>query len=507
MRFRFSKRAILMLGAMSVAAVLLGNHYFSQPRALAVGEVPIAFWAWRTNVPSEVEIHQAFAATKAQTLFLRTGQYDLATGALQRIRPVSGQLPASVELHLVYNGTREFLRGWEQLEPSAIAASIADTFRADLVRANNDHARVVGLQLDFDAPTRLLPKYATTLRRLRELLPPNIKLSITGLPTWANSQDLNAALAAVDFWIPQCYGTTIPTHVSQRIPISSPSDVARTIRQMRQLDKPFYAGLSAYSYAILYAKEGGLLELRGDLDPAWAAHNASLELIERQTFKGEASTSEMRYVYRAKSDVVLDGLIIQAGESLVFDLPSAASLRASARAVRENAGENLLGICVFRVPMVNDETTLSLGEMAAALTDTPTKVATALTLQRGANHQLQLRAANIGTASTMLSDEALTIDLAIPAGSFNGVVNLAGFAAYETLCRRPGMNDAQPCSERRANVLRLRARAWKPDSVATMTLDVKDELPATLAVVVTTRVNDGRIEQEAFEIALQKSEK
>jgi hypothetical protein len=230
---RLSKRTILLLSAMSFALCLWGNHYFRQPRVLAVSEVPIAFWAWRTNAPSEAEINKAFAATNAQTLFLRAGQFDLAKGALQRIRPVSGPLPASVELHLVYNATRPFLRGWEQLEPSTIAASVADTFRADLVRASNDHARVVGLQLDFDAPTRLLPQYATTLQRLRELLPPNIKLSITGLPTWANSSDLKAMLATVDFWIPQCYGTTIPTHVNQRIPISSPTDVARRIVWMQ----------------------------------------------------------------------------------------------------------------------------------------------------------------------------------------------------------------------------------------------------------------------------------
>ncbi len=492
---------------MTVVAALLGNHYFTQPRVLAVSEVPIAFWSWRTNAPSEAEINQAFTATKAQTLFLRAGQFDLTNDALRRIRPVSGELPASIAVHLVYNATRDFLRGWEHLEPSAIAANIADTFRADVARASNHRTRVAGLQLDFDAPTRLLPQYATTLRRLRELLPPSIKLSITGLPTWAHSQDINAVLAAVDFWIPQCYGTNIPTHLSQRIPISSPTDVARTIRNVRRLNKPFYAGLSAYSYAILYAQEGGLLELRGDLDPAWAAHNPSLELVERQAFKDAASVSEMRYVYRAKSEIVLNGLIIKTGESLMFDLPSAESLRASARAVRENAGEKLLGICVFRVPMEADETTLSAGEIAAALNDTPAKVATTLTLQRLPGQQWQLRAENTGTASTFLHEEALTLDLNLPAGSFKEVVSLAGFAAYETLCRNPGTNDLQPCSERRANVLRLSARAWKPDSVATLTLRVKEELPTTLAAVMTTCVNDGRIEQETFALVPQQREK
>jgi hypothetical protein len=233
----------------------------------------------------------------------------------------------------------------------------------------------------------------------------------------------------------------------------------------------------------------------------------SLALVERQTFKGEATTSEMRYVYRAKSDVVLDGLIIKAGESLVFDLPSAESLRASARAVRENAGEKLLGICVFRVPMENDETTLSAGEIAAALTDTPTKAATAITLQRNAQQQLQLRAENIGMASAMLQADALTIDLNLPAGSFRAVTRNAGFSGYETLCRLSENDEPRPCSERRANVLRLKARAWKPESMAVITFEANGDLPATVSAVVTTHVNDGRIERERFALQIQNSEK
>jgi hypothetical protein len=506
MRFQLPTQASLMLGAMSVIAVLLGQYYFSRPRVLAVSEVPIAFWAWRTQAPDRAEVQKAFAATKAKTLFLRAGQFDLVNGAVQRIRPVSGALPSSIELHLVYNGTRNFLRAWEGIEANTLAQVITETYRADVARAHNDQAQITGLQLDFDVPTRLLPLYAQTLTRLRELLPPNTKLSITGLPTWVTTNDIKAVLAAVDFWIPQCYGTNLPDHITKRIPISSPQEVARTITRVRRLNKPFYAGLSAYSYAILYAKDGSLVELRGDLDPAGAAHNTNLELIERQTFKGEGSASEMRYVYRAKSDVVLDGLIIQAGEILVFDVPSAASLRASARAVRENAGEALLGICVFRLPMENDETTLSSSEIAAALMDTQTKVATAITLKNSPNQQLTLRAENIGAARAMLSEDALTIDLNIPAGSINGVTSLAGFTAYETLCRQPGREPAWPCSERRANVIRLKARAWKPDSTAAIRLSMKEALPAALSVDVTTRVNDGRIDREAFELQLQNSE-
>lgn len=356
--------AVLLL---LLSATLAWSFYAPKPRPLAVGEVPIAFWAWRTEAPTKADVNAAVRKTNAKTLFLRAGQMDYDQGQIKRIRAVTGQLPRTMELHLVYNGTRKLLAELERIEAVSLARSLAETYNVDVEQASRDQAQIAGLQLDLDVPTRLLPRYAALLAELRQRLAPNTKLSITGLPTWANHHELDAVLAAVDFWIPQCYGAEIPAHLTKRIPISSPTDVARTITKVRQLGKPFYAGLSAYSYAILYARDGSLMELRGDLDPARAAQNKSLALIERQTFKGEASTSEMRYVYRANSDVVLDGLIIRAGESLVFDLPSAETLRASARAVRKNAGAALLGICVFRLPSSNDETTLSVGEMVAAL--------------------------------------------------------------------------------------------------------------------------------------------
>ncbi len=501
----FARRTLLTaVFLLLLSATIAWSFYVPKPRPLAVSEVPIAFWAWRTEAPTEADLQNVALKTNAKTLFLRAGQIEYDNGQLKRIRAVTGQLPRAMELHLVYNGTRQLLRELERIEAAALATAITETYNLDLEQAGRDQAQIVGLQLDLDVPTRLLPRYAALLAELRQRLSPKTKLSITGLPTWANDHELEAVLAAVDFWIPQCYGAEIPAHLSQRIPISSPADVARTITKVRRLGKPFYAGLSAYSYAILYAKDGGLLELRGDLDPAWAAHHPSLELIERQTFKGAASASEMRYVYRAKGEAVVDGLIIKAGESVVFDLPSAESLRASARAVRENAGEQLLGICVFRVPSSGDETTLSVGEMAAALLDTHTQVATNLQLKHSAN-QLQIVAQNTGTASAILSEDALTIEIAVPAGSVGGVISLDGFGSYQTLCRRTETDEAWPCSERRANVIRLQARAWKPDSRAVMALRINRTLPETLGAKVTTRVNDGRVEKEELTTQIQPS--
>jgi hypothetical protein len=486
-----------------ITTLFVTNVFFTgKPRVLAVDEVPVAFWAWRIQTPSDDEIGSAFSKTHAKILFLHAGQIDLSDGIAKRIRPVSGKFPTTAETHLVYNGTRAFLTNFEQTDIDAIAETIAENFRADQMRAQSDEANVNGIQLDLDIPTRLLPRYAHLIQRVRKLLPADTTLSITGLPTWADSAYIHEVLDEVDFWIPQCYGLTIPKFVEEKIPVSSANEVARIIAKVRLLNKPFYAGLSAYSYAILYARDGSLLELRGDIDPALAGQNADLELVESGTFGRDNRDSQMRYVYRAKNDLVLDGLIIGAGESLVFDLPSAASLRASAKAVRENAGEKLLGICIFRLPTVDDKTTLDVGAITAALLDTQADVSTALSMTSDSSG-LTLHAENTGTASSMLGEKAMTLDLKVPAGSINGVIGITGFSSYETLCSIG--SKVQPCSHARANVLRVRSSAWKPGTTASITLRYRGNIPETLAAEITNQVNDGRVVREQYNLATRNN--
>ena len=115
------------------------------------------------------------------------------------------------------------------------------------------------------------------------------------------------------------------------------------------------------------------------MDPATLAADSNLELIEQRPFplpaqfvtsaNGAGASGEWRYVYRARADGVTDGLAMHAGDLLVVDVPSAESLRLSARIVRELAGEKLLGICVFRLPAGGDPATLNVAQVATALAD------------------------------------------------------------------------------------------------------------------------------------------
>uniref|UniRef100_UPI001F156C72 DUF3142 domain-containing protein n=1 Tax=Pseudomonas viridiflava TaxID=33069 RepID=UPI001F156C72 len=48
---------------------------------------------------------------------------------------------------------------------------------------------VVGIQIDFDARTQYLHEYADFLRDLRQRLPAELRLSITGLMDWSSNAD------------------------------------------------------------------------------------------------------------------------------------------------------------------------------------------------------------------------------------------------------------------------------------------------------------------------------
>jgi hypothetical protein len=495
------------------------------PRALAVGEVPIAFWSWRADAPAEEDVERAAREAHARTLFIRAGQLDYEGGEVRRVRAVGGCFPRALELQLVYNATPSLLEEFERIGEQALAAKAVETFARDRGRASRDGARVAGLQLDLDVPTRQLSRYARVLKFVREQLPKDARLSITGLPTWMDSAELPAVLGAVDFWIPQFYGAAIPERLDRLQPISSPRGVVRSVGRARELGRPFYAGLAAYGYALLYARDGKLLRLRGDLDPSLAARDENLELIERRAFESqqaefagdvEAPTrgetpGEWRYVYRVREDGVIDGLVVRAGEHIVLDVPGSAGLRASVRGVREQAGPLLLGICIFRLPERGDQTTLSIPQVSSALADEDATAATRVSIERGGaevgnelSNQMLLTATNTGAAGSLLGDDALVVLLSVPRGSVRGVASLDGFSSFETLCEgasnrfrasvEAGSNAPElcPCSPARASVVRLRARAWMGGAVARARISFEGDAPETFAANIRMQTDDGR---------------
>ena len=176
---------------------MLALLLFAAAPAAAEGIVRAAdydsYWLW-AGVKARPELD------KAKTIYLLQGEVgaDRANGAVH-LKAQGGAAPGphAPALWLAYR-VRSLDWGPE------IAAAISH--RLALWRA--EPGRVIGVQMDFDASTRGLKNYAAFLRALRQTLPADCALSVTGLMDWASQaspEDLDDLSGTVDELIFQTY--------------------------------------------------------------------------------------------------------------------------------------------------------------------------------------------------------------------------------------------------------------------------------------------------------------
>lgn len=333
----------------------------------AATDTPVAFWSWRSALPEQSVVDRAVSATGARTLFVRAGTLESGHSGIIRIREMSGACPTGIDIHFVYNATPALLEYFESTEVAEMADVVVEAYELDAAHAIEAGSAVCGLQLDLDVPTRLLPRYGELLRAVDSRLPEGTQLSVTGLPTWMTSPELEAMLETVDFWIPQFYGGTVPRNVRDATPVASLDRVRAGVVRARKLGKPFFAGLAAYGYTLHFNADGSLRVLHGTVDPARVAASPDVDAVGETVQEDVAANS--RFTYRVHTESVLDGVVIAPGDWIVVEVPSAALLRASARAAREEGGETMIGICIFRLPEGGDRTVLDIRSIGAALAD------------------------------------------------------------------------------------------------------------------------------------------
>jgi hypothetical protein len=114
---------------------------------------------------------------------------------------------------------------------------------------------VTGLELDHDCATARLPAYAELLTKLRQTLPAQLKLSITALPAWLASPQLEKLLASVDSSVLQVHAVSNPGHG-----LFNPQAAEQWARAYGQRSsKAFYLALPAYGVALLDSPKGAPL--------------------------------------------------------------------------------------------------------------------------------------------------------------------------------------------------------------------------------------------------------
>ncbi|WP_026868456.1 DUF3142 domain-containing protein [Inquilinus limosus] len=163
-----------------------------------------AFWLWAGVAPPPV-------LAQARTVYVLQGQIDPPRrGAAGPARIIAqGIAVPRLRQGEVWLAYRAHTLRWP---PEILPVILAQARRWK--QAGNP---VVGIQIDFDARTRHLQEYASFLRGLRAQLPPEYRLSITGLMDWGSNADpeaINQLQGVVDEVVVQTYQgrRTIPNY-------------------------------------------------------------------------------------------------------------------------------------------------------------------------------------------------------------------------------------------------------------------------------------------------------
>jgi Protein of unknown function (DUF3142) len=176
-----------------------------------------AFWLWAGTEPQPV-------LERAKTIYIFQGEIrDADKPRLVSLRPGTPNV-RHAELWIVYRA--ETLDWPDDAVPQILA---------DLGRWRAAGNTVAGVQIDFDSATKGLSGYAAFLRAFRAQLPPEAKLSVTGLLDWSSqgdSADLNALASVVDEVVLQSYQgrSTVPGYEAY-------------LARLSRLDMPFKIGL------------------------------------------------------------------------------------------------------------------------------------------------------------------------------------------------------------------------------------------------------------------------
>lgn len=218
---------------------------------------------------------------------------------------------------------------------------------------------LAGVEIDYDCPTSKLSTYARFLTALRARLPASLKLSITALPTWMNSPDLERLTGPLDEVVLQVHAVDDP-----RRGLFNPAQAESWVRSFaRRIDRPFRVALPAYDVRVTWNRDGGLASVEGEVP-----------LLTGAPARGET--------LRAAPEAIL------------------AFLHAMQRA----APDNLVGIAWFRLPTEVDKRAWSPETWRAVLVDRlpPTQLSASL---------VPAEAADLWTV-TLSNDGA--VDAAVP---------------------------------------------------------------------------------------------
>jgi len=182
-----------------------------------------------------------------------------------------------------------------------------------------------GIEIDHDCASARLQQYTTLLAELREKLPPELRLSITMLPTWLQTGDLETLLAPVDEAVLQVHAVQSP----ERGLFSRTQATTWIAAFAARSSKPFRVALPAYGSRVDWDENGRVIAVTSETSASRAG-------------------SEQRELRADPREVAV---LLQA--------------------LRRDPPPHLLGIVWFRLPTTDDQRAWRKSTLHAVIADQP----------------------------------------------------------------------------------------------------------------------------------------
>jgi len=359
-----------------------------------------AFWVWQRSEPLSAAERAELSAQGVRTIYWQTGELE-NVGETWRWKARFTFPPAG-------SGGLRFVPvvRLESRERSPFSTASLPALLSALSAVTKG---VDELQIDYDAPDRLVEEYAAALRKIHALVP---KLGITALPGWSRRAVWRVFDGSVDELLPMLYDFEPDPIVegAAPLPLLVPEKLERSLAEWSHCPIPWRAGLPSFARVTLFDPSG---KSRGHIrDWSWddLCFNKSLVTL-RATALGLT-------VFKAKAATRVSNTPVKVDQLLAVRWPDRAGL---SRVIDQAKTTNARGLVFFRLP---DSTAPSgwslrqLGHLDAAprLVLRKTGMAAQLELVNETDGDLEPRLSTANSGGDL--DRGYALELEAPAAVF-----------------------------------------------------------------------------------------
>lgn len=210
--------------------------------AIFADDLDLRYWVWQREDPlNEAELAE-LATQKVNTIYWQIGELE-NIGDTWRWK-ARFHFPANADTQIHFVPVVRLVS--HEKEPFSETSLVA--LLANLSSAGAKHNE---LQLDYDAPDRLLGDYAAALKRIHTLVS---RLTITALPHWSRSDCLKVIEPNVEELLPMLYDFEAEPILKNHspTPLIDSEKISKLINDWRNCRKTWRAGLPVFARLSVY---------------------------------------------------------------------------------------------------------------------------------------------------------------------------------------------------------------------------------------------------------------